>query len=117
MAIICFFLCIQLVSLFSLYSLHCSYLIQCDHQNQIDLTCISHMKALAEHNSWVHRCKIDPSQLVLKRSFQIKDETFDLEDHTSYISCISRENKEVEMRLYYDDHGSIGIDYITLTNP
>lgn len=112
LGLICFFLLIQVLGLLSVYILNNAYLIKVDHQSILDLSCISQAEAIALHNTQIRVCQKDPSQLILRKEIQIQDVSVMFQDQETYMECCyEKDNKKVQMILYYDDTGIVDLDY------
>ena len=74
LALICFALLLQIISLMSIYVLNSAYLIQANRQSIVDLSCISHAKMMIENNNLVRRCNYADDQLILKKIEEINSE-------------------------------------------
>lgn len=109
LALICFALLLQIISLMSIYVLNSAYLIQANRQSIVDLSCISHAKMMIENNNLVRRCNYAVDQLILKKIEEINGHIVIFIDENTYISC---QYEDLELKVFYDEKGISGIDYL-----
>ncbi len=100
MSLICFFLMLQILSIVSLYTMESSYLIQCNRQSTMDLSCVSYAKHIIENNTWVRKCHQPLDRLILYDVENIAGKTVTFEDKDTYIQI---HYERIWLRLYYDD--------------
>ena len=108
LALICFAMLLQILSLMSVYILNSAYLIQANRQSIIDLSCISHAKAMIENNNLVRRCNYSEDRLILNKRESINGKSISFTDNDTFISC---RYEGYELLVYYDEKGISGIDY------
>lgn len=114
LALLCFGLMIQILSLISIYSLQAGYLIQSNRQSQLELACFSQAKHIIENNTWIRRCNGNEENRIEKLDVLMGDINVHFQDEQTYISCTYLKNqKSIEIRLYYDDKSVVGVDYIS----
>lgn len=94
----------------SIYVLNSAYLIQANRQSIVDLSCISHAKMMIENNNLVRRCNFSKDQLILKKMEDINGHTVIFIDENTYISC---QYDDFVLKVFYDEKGISGIDYLT----
>lgn len=114
MALLCFGLTIQILSLISVYSLQAGYLISSNRQSQLELACFSQAKHIIETNTWIRRCNGNVENEIEELDVVMGDIDVHFLDCDTYISCTYVKNeKSMEIRLYYDDKSVVGVDYIS----
>lgn len=91
---------IQIISIASLYTMNSYYLIQCNHQSTMDLSCISHAKHIIDNNTWVRKCNRSTDQLILYDVEKIDDKTVTFRDYETYIQI---QYDHFTYKLFYDD--------------
>lgn len=109
LALVCFGFLLQIISLMSLYIYNSAYLIQASRQSTFDLSCISHARHMIETNNLIRLCNYSTEHLIQEQQVEIMDQSVLLIDQRSFIECIAN---SYTLRIYYDDKGIVGIDYI-----
>lgn len=114
MALLCFGLMIQILSLISVYSLQASYLIASNRQSQLELACFSQAKHIVENNTWIRRCNGNVENEIDELDVEMGVVNVHFLDCDTYISCTYvKDEKSIEIRVYYDDKSIVGVDYIS----
>ena len=115
MALYCFALLVQILSLLSIYIAQSTSLIQCDHQSQFDLACISQAKGLIFHNNQIRFCDGNPEELILTQEILIDDVWVTFDDHETYFECTyPKKEKWIRLRIYYDMQGIQDLEYLSI---
>lgn len=108
MALICFLMVLQLLSLASLYISESAYLLKADKRSQIDLAIIDQAKGLIDHNNQIRNCSEDQSGLILEKKVDLENGSLYLKDMKTYLIAEYDNKKAV---FYYDDHQINSIEW------
>ena len=107
-ALVCFVLLMQIMSVLSLETLQQVALVQCGKQNVIDLSCISYAKAMIRQNQMALRCG---TSRMDEQNVSIDGISVSFHDHKTYVECTyAKANRIVTMKIYYDDQAIISMD-------
>lgn len=103
----------QLVGLYTVYFTHINYLKLCQNQSEFDLSCLSYMKSIALHNSWIRRCNVSMEEEIEGRDFTINSIKVSCKDHDTFVESVYQKNgNTITMRLYYDESGLLDFEYV-----
>jgi hypothetical protein len=112
LALLCFGLLIQIVSLVGLYTVQSAYLLQCSRQSRMDLSCMSYARHMIENNAAVRRCHYDESREIQELDAKIGSVPVHFTDRGTYIECsYPRSGKTIVMEVYYENSTPIDIEY------
>lgn len=109
--LVLFLFTLMLVSLLSVYSVQRAGLYAAMEQSTIDLSCISHAKAMIRNNTMVRKCGYEESRLIVFKEEWFDDRKVVFEDLGTYISCsYFKDGKTVEMKIFYSDNAIVSIE-------
>lgn len=114
MALVCFGLLLQVVSLICLYAQENLSLYKANQQSIFDLSCYSQMRGLMQHNTEIRLCQYNQDDLVLTKMMQIQGVDVTFTDYETYVDAtFYKGSRTIHYKLYYDFKGVKGLDVFT----
>lgn len=111
MALVCFALLIQVLSLLNLYVIENYNLYLASKQSTFDLSCISQIKGIIHHNTQIRLCNTNMQDLITNKEMIIDNHRVEFKDFESYIDCIYwKDAREIHLKVYYDEKGISGYE-------
>ena len=111
MALCCFALLIQLMSLACLYTKERASLYACQKQSSIDLNVISAAKEIIEHNQFVSRCNRPEEERIKEKHVKYKNMDFYFKDERTFLNCSYQKKEDRYLyTIYYDDHSIVSME-------
>ncbi|MDY3034997.1 MAG: hypothetical protein SOS22_02100 [Absicoccus sp.] len=108
-ALVCFALVMQILSILSIETLQQVALVQCAKQNVIDLSCMSHAKEIIRQNQMAIRC--GTPHPIKTKTVTIDGIPIQWNDHKTYVECTyPKANRIVTMKIYYDAKAILSMD-------
>ena len=111
MALCCFALLIQLMSLACLYTKQRAGLYACQKQSSLDLNVISAAKEIIEQNQFVSRCNRPEEERIKEKHVKYKNIDLYFKDGRTFLNCSCQKKKEWYVyTIYYDDHAIVSME-------
>ncbi|WP_289107945.1 hypothetical protein [uncultured Dubosiella sp.] len=110
--LVLFLFSLMLLSLLSVYSVQRAGLYAAMRQSTLDLSCLSHVKAMIENNAVVRQCGYGDDLLVLHKEVWIDGTRVELDDEQTYVACRYErlDGVPIEIRFFYSDQAIVSIE-------